>query len=159
MTIRRRRRAAFFVGENAMFVLMVLGVLMGLALLLKGLRRPPYILHLVIMGAASAAAMHEYGNIQPFSDWAVRHALIWHLLSINLVTFLAYGLDKLRAKSGGWRIPERTLHTFALIGGTPAAFAGQRIFRHKTRKGSFQLMFVLVFCLQVVAFGAVLLLR
>ena len=63
--------------------------------------------------------------------------LIWYLSVINFTTWAAYGLDKGRAKSGKWRIPERTLLLLALIGGSLGALAGMILFRHKTRKPKF----------------------
>lgn len=59
----------------------------------------------------------------------------------SVVAFLAYGLDKRRARNGGRRVPERTLHVVELCGGWPGAFAAQRFFRHKTRQRSYQLVF------------------
>ena len=63
--------------------------------------------------------------------------LIWYLSVINFTTWAAYGLDKGRAKSGKWRIPERTLLLLALIGGSLGALAGMIMFRHKTRRAKF----------------------
>ena len=63
--------------------------------------------------------------------------LIWYLSVINFTTWAAYGLDKGRAKSGKWRIPERTLLLLALAGGSLGALAGMIMFRHKTRKAKF----------------------
>jgi uncharacterized membrane protein YsdA (DUF1294 family) len=74
-------------------------------------------------------------------------------------SFVAYAADKRRAGTGRRRIPERTLHLLALLGGWPGALAGQRRFRHKTRKVSFQVVFWAVVLLHVaiVAAGASLL--
>lgn len=63
--------------------------------------------------------------------------LMWYLIVINIVTWIAFGLDKWKAKSGKWRIPERTLLLLALIGGSLGALAGMIMFRHKTRKAKF----------------------
>ena len=63
--------------------------------------------------------------------------LVWYLAVINFTTWVAYGLDKGRAKSGKWRIPERTLLLLALAGGSLGALAGMIMFRHKTRKPKF----------------------
>jgi uncharacterized membrane protein YsdA (DUF1294 family) len=60
------------------------------------------------------------------------------------VTFVCYGIDKSRAGKGGRRIPERTLHLLELGAGWPGAFAGQRVFRHKTKKTSFLILFWLI---------------
>ena len=41
----------------------------------------------------------------------IKNILIY-LLIINILGFLAMGIDKLKAKRGSWRIPENTLFTF-----------------------------------------------
>lgn len=63
--------------------------------------------------------------------------LMWYLIVINIVTWIAFGLDKWKAKTGKWRIPERTLLLLALAGGSLGALAGMIMFRHKTRKAKF----------------------
>ena len=59
----------------------------------------------------------------------------------SLVTFIAYAIDKSAAQSGRWRTQENTLHLLALIGGWPGALIAQNRLRHKSRKGSFLLVF------------------
>lgn len=56
-----------------------------------------------------------------------------YLLGINLVSFFLMGIDKSKARRRKWRIPEKTLFTFALLGGSIGAILGMRIFHHKTR--------------------------
>ncbi len=68
---------------------------------------------------------------------------------INLITFGLYGIDKRRAIQSRSRIRERTLHLWMLAGGTIGAWMGQRIFRHKTVKGRFQIVFWILLVLQV----------
>ena len=63
--------------------------------------------------------------------------LTYYLLIMNFLTWVIYGLDKGRAKSGKWRIPERTLLILAAIGGSVGALIGMLMFRHKTRKAKF----------------------
>jgi uncharacterized membrane protein YsdA (DUF1294 family) len=65
------------------------------------------------------------------------------------ICFIAYGLDKRRATTGGRRVPEQTLHLLAFLGGWPGALLGQRQFRHKTKKVSFRIVFWLVVVLHV----------
>ena len=60
---------------------------------------------------------------------------------MSAIAFAAYGIDKGQAKRGGRRIPEKRLHVLAVLGGWPGALIGQRVFRHKTRKTRFQLVF------------------
>ncbi len=63
--------------------------------------------------------------------------VIYYLIAINFAAFAAFGLDKARAEAGAWRIRESTLHSLALFGGLPGAYAGRAAFRHKTRKKAF----------------------
>ncbi len=75
--------------------------------------------------------------------------LSW-LIGINLVTLLAYGYDKAVAGSERTRVPEKVLLVLALVGGTAGAWAGMRLFHHKTAKESFQFKFWVVVAVQVV---------
>ena len=59
----------------------------------------------------------------------------------SVASFAAYGLDKRRAAAGGRRVPERTLHLLALLGGWPGAILARRRFRHKTMKVPFLIAF------------------
>ena len=68
----------------------------------------------------------------------------WALLLHAATSLLAFGLywhDKRSARAGRWRIPERILHSAELLGGWPGALLAQQMFRHKTRKVSYQLVF------------------
>ena len=56
------------------------------------------------------------------------------LVVLNFVAFAAFGLDKAAAENGRRRIAEATLLRWAFFGGTPGAYAGRALFRHKTRK-------------------------
>lgn len=59
------------------------------------------------------------------------------LLVVNLLTLLAFRSDKQAARARAPRMPERRLLALAALGGTPAAYAARRIWRHKTRKQPF----------------------
>ena len=59
------------------------------------------------------------------------------LIGVNFISFAAFGIDKMKAEAGRWRISESTLLLLALIGGSPGAYAGRAAFRHKTRKQPF----------------------
>lgn len=63
--------------------------------------------------------------------------VLLYLLIINIIGFLAMGLDKLKAKKEWWRIPEGTLMTICLLGGGIGTIAGMYKFRHKTKKLKF----------------------
>ncbi|TKB46801.1 DUF1294 domain-containing protein [Ferrimonas sediminicola] len=66
-------------------------------------------------------------------------ALWW--AAASLVAFALYGIDKGRARRGAWRIPEMVLHLASLAGGWSGALLGQQLWRHKTRKWRFQVVF------------------
>jgi uncharacterized membrane protein YsdA (DUF1294 family) len=72
-----------------------------------------------------------------------------YLGGVNLVTILSYGYDKRQAITGRARVPELVLHLAALLGGTPGALLAQGLFRHKTRKPSFRLVFAAIILLQI----------
>ena len=54
---------------------------------------------------------------------------------------VVYAADKSAARREDWRTPERTLHLLALLGGWPGALVAQTVFRHKTQKVSFRIVF------------------
>ena len=60
---------------------------------------------------------------------------------LSVVTFAVYGFDKAAARRNGRRVPERTLHLLAVLGGWPGAYLAQRVFRHKTVKQPFRRIF------------------
>ena len=41
-----------------------------------------------------------------------------YLLTVNVAAFAVYGADKLRARQGCWRVPEKTLFLLAIVGGS-----------------------------------------
>lgn len=82
--------------------------------------------------------------------------LEYYLLIINIITWVAYGLDKGRAKSGKRRIRERTLLLLALAGGSLGALAGMLMFRHKTRKAKFVFSVPVMFVVHCVIIAAVM---
>lgn len=69
-------------------------------------------------------------------------AAIYALMSV--VAFALYGYDKKQARHSGQRTPEKLLHGIELLGGWPGALLAQQVFRHKTRKFSYQLVFWLI---------------
>ena len=63
--------------------------------------------------------------------------LIYIMAVASSLAFLLFGIDKLLAKIGAWRIPEAVLLCTALLGGAAGALVAMRMFRHKTSKGRF----------------------
>lgn len=59
----------------------------------------------------------------------------------SLLCFGLYAWDKSAARRGAWRVSERTLHGWALVGGWPGAMLAQAILRHKTVKPAFRRLY------------------
>lgn len=60
-----------------------------------------------------------------------------YLAVINIFGFAIFGYDKRCAVLHRWRVPEKTLFLIAVLGGSIGAYAGMKIFRHKTRRRKF----------------------
>lgn len=71
------------------------------------------------------------------------------LLVMNPLSFTLMGIDKLRAKRGAWRIPEKTLFLVTALFGGLGGVMGMRVFRHKTRHKAFQVGFPALLIIQV----------
>ena len=75
--------------------------------------------------------------------------ILYYLLAVNIATFFLYGIDKYKAKKGKWRISEATLLTMAAIGGSIGAWAGMRLWHHKTKHKKFKYGIPIIIILQV----------
>ena len=74
---------------------------------------------------------------------------MYYLLAINIVSFFLYGIDKYKAKKNKWRISEATLLMMAVIGGSIGAWAGMRLWHHKTMHKKFKYGIPIIIILQV----------
>lgn len=59
----------------------------------------------------------------------------------SMITFKMYSIDKERAITNQRRIPENTLHFWAILGGWIGASIAQRQFNHKSSKKEFRMVF------------------
>ncbi len=80
----------------------------------------------------------------------LEYCLILYLLIINIVAFAAFGIDKMKARRGSWRISEKALFGLAFAGGSLGALAAMNVFRHKTKHKSFVIGIPVIMVLQVV---------
>jgi uncharacterized membrane protein YsdA (DUF1294 family) len=69
--------------------------------------------------------------------------------TLNLMTFVAFRIDKTAALGGGRRVPEATLLGVAFWGGSLGAALAQRLLRHKTRKEPFRTRLRLIKALHI----------
>lgn len=76
------------------------------------------------------------------------------LAVMNGLTFVIFGFDKWMATTRGWRVPEAVLWTLAALGGSIGALVGMHVFRHKTKKLSFQIVIAIIILVQVLCIWA-----
>ena len=74
---------------------------------------------------------------------------LFYLIFINVITFIVYGCDKLKAKKGKWRIPESTLLLLALVGGSIGAWCGIKVWHHKTLHKQFKYGIPFIMAVQI----------
>ncbi len=76
--------------------------------------------------------------------------LAWaYVIAINGAAFTLCGYDKNAARAAALRVPEKVLLGVSLIGGSAGLLIGMKLFRHKTRKASFQFLLALVLVAQL----------
>ena len=135
-------------------ILMVLTfgtILLGMLALIPPLRKNMFfILNCCTIILLSYWVEYNYFRTSAFSFKTILLFLVVQFVFINIFTFLAYWKDKRAAIKGEWRIPERDLHMLELLGGWSGALIAQKLFRHKTKKHTYQLVFWLVPMAQLV---------
>lgn len=80
-----------------------------------------------------------------------------YLSLITLATFIVFGADKLRAKRGKRRVPEKTLIALCAVGGSIGGLAGMYVFRHKTLHRKFTVGVPLILLAQALIAAAIIL--
>ena len=55
------------------------------------------------------------------------------LVLLSIIAFIAYGVDKSKAKKGKWRTKEKTLLLLSFLGGAFGGFPAMLVFHHKTK--------------------------
>ena len=121
-------------------------ILIGLLFLIRPLQKNSfYILHAALIILAAYYIETHYFRASVFGAKTLLLFVVFQFVSINVVTVLAYWVDKRAAVRGAWRVPEINLHTLA-----------QRLFRHKTKKRSYQSMFWFILLMQAAAVYVIL---
>ena len=64
--------------------------------------------------------------------------LLYYMLAVNLFAFAAFGVDKIKARRGMWRLSETFLFALALAGGSVGAWCGMKVWHHKTLHSRFR---------------------
>lgn len=81
----------------------------------------------------------------------IQKAIALYLLLINFMAFVIYAFDKYRAIKKGYRISEKTLHLYALLGGFLGASLSMALFRHKVSKPSFLIKHIVIILVWIIA--------
>ena len=68
----------------------------------------------------------------------------YYLIIINIITFIAYGIDKYKSIKHKYRISEKTLIMLSILGGPLGSLMGMIIFHHKTKKKKFIILVPLI---------------
>lgn len=76
---------------------------------------------------------------------------IFYLIFISALSVITCVLDKLMAKRGGRRVPEKTLFILSILGGSLAMYLTMRSIRHKTKHKRFMIGIPLIFIFQLTA--------
>ena len=83
----------------------------------------------------------------------IQETIIYYLIIINIVTFLVYGIDKLKAKKALWRIREASLLMLAILGGSIGAWLGMKVWHHKTLHKKFRYGIPAIIIIQLAVIG------
>ncbi len=88
----------------------------------------------------------------------ITQIVILVIVLINLVPFILFGVDKIKAVNKTWRISEKSLLKISLIGPF-GSFLAMKVFRHKIKKPRFyvgipffaiiQLVIIFIFMLSI----------
>lgn len=77
------------------------------------------------------------------------HPIFIYIFSINLITFLAFAVDKWKAKHKKWRIRESLLLGLSAFGGVIGGLISMYTFRHKTQTPIFKFGMPIILILQI----------
>ena len=70
--------------------------------------------------------------------------------AVSLIAIFVTVFDKIRARNGGWRVPEAILMTLSAIGGSVAMYLTMLLIRHKTKHIKFMLGIPIIMVFQAV---------
>ncbi len=75
--------------------------------------------------------------------------VLYYFIAVSLIGAAVCIYDKLAARSGWQRVPERTLFFWALVGGGPGVYLTMLLIRHKTLHRSFMWGIPTIMILQI----------
>ena len=89
-------------------------------------------------------------DLNGWSNIDLHEIFLPYLAIINVIAIVVYGCDKLCAIQHRWRVPEKTLLSIAVVGGSLGALFAMSLFHHKTLHLKFKYGVPVIMMLQVV---------
>lgn len=75
-----------------------------------------------------------------------------YFILINIITFIVFAVDKIKAENGKYRIREVILFLLSIIGGALGGFLSMDLFNHKTSKPAFLVGIPLIIIMHLILF-------
>jgi uncharacterized membrane protein YsdA (DUF1294 family) len=82
-------------------------------------------------------------------ELSILHIILIYLVTINVITFFVFGIDKWKAKRSKMRIREAALLMLAILGGSIGAWLGMQVWHHKTMHKKFKYGIPLILIVQI----------
>ena len=79
--------------------------------------------------------------------------ILGYFAVMNLLGFALMGIDKRKAVRHAFRIPEATLFSVAIVGGSIGSIIGMFLFRHKTKHWYFKFGMPIILVIQIAVFA------
>ncbi|WP_341534048.1 DUF1294 domain-containing protein [Sporosalibacterium faouarense] len=80
------------------------------------------------------------------------YIIMGYIFILNLTSYIMTGYDKKKARTYGWRVPEKRFFILAFLGGATGIYLGMKKFRHKTKHGLFVYGIPLIILLNLVVY-------
>ena len=101
--------------------------------------------------------MKRYAQFIQMQFMADFHKILFiYFLSLNVLTFFTYGIDKWKAKKSKRRIREAALLGLAVLGGSIGAWLGMKVWHHKTMHKKFKYGIPAIIIVQFALIGYIL---
>ena len=81
---------------------------------------------------------------------SIQMIFIIYIVTVSIISFAMFGIDKYRSMNHAWRISEAALIFSAIIGGSIGSLLGMRVFHHKTKHIKFVVGIPLILIIQII---------
>ncbi|MBQ0147257.1 MAG: DUF1294 domain-containing protein [Flavobacteriaceae bacterium] len=81
--------------------------------------------------------------------------IFYYFIAVNIISYILFGIDKVKATKNKWRIPEKSLFLVTFLGGTIGSFVAMKQFHHKTQKTEFKRIIYFIVFIQLLFIGII----